>query len=94
MCVHAPTNQPPGLQVCKLRVWSEEDGSLFERLKVVARGYMDQIAGSCHDRFQALADEPGGKELLAWNVDAGRLVGMRRQDHPEVCFRESGVKGK
>ena len=55
---------------------------------------MDQIAGSCHDRFQALADEPGGKELLAWNVDAGRLVGMRRQDHPEVCFRESGVKGK
>ena len=78
LTVHIPA------QICKLRVWSEDGGGLFERLKDAARDLMAQIADHCDERFQTLATEPGGQELLGFHGDSSKLVGVKRQDHPEV----------
>mmetsp|Transcript_14218 Transcript_14218/g.30377 ORF Transcript_14218/g.30377 Transcript_14218/m.30377 type:complete len:1807 (+) Transcript_14218:1506-6926(+) len=76
-------------KVCKLRIWSDNDGALFERLKDVARSLLAEIAHHCEKRFSALKTEPGGAALLSFRSlcdppSNDGLVGARRQDHPEV----------
>lgn len=73
--------------MCKLRIWADNDGLLFERLKRAARSFLAAIADLCEKRFIALGAEPGGQELLMFCPDptsTNGLVVPRRQDHPEV----------
>jgi hypothetical protein len=76
-------------KVCKARIWEDDGGLLFERLRVVARNLMDEIALLCDERFESLCVQPGGASLTAFfatpesafPLAAGHIL---RQDHDEV----------
>ena len=51
------------IQVSKASIW-RDDPTLFSRLQTAARSEMDKVAQLCHRRFEIMADEPGGKELI------------------------------
>jgi hypothetical protein len=79
-------------KVCRVRLWSENDGELFDKLKAAVQLYMHDIARLCDDRFQSLCGEPGGEELIAFYAVSNEgacnsLIGghIRRQDCNEVC---------
>jgi hypothetical protein len=76
-------------KVCKLRIWEDDGGFLFERLRSVARNFMNDIALLCDSRFESLCAQQGGAELIAFFASpessiplaAGHIL---RQDHDEV----------
>jgi hypothetical protein len=58
-------------KVCRAQIWKSHHGELFERLKGVARGFMDQIAKMCDERFEQIVKEPEGSKLAvlpSWPV--------------------------
>jgi hypothetical protein len=75
------------LQVCKICVWTRNDGELFKQLKDKAQSLMTNLADLCDVRYQRLLDEIGGLELLSFRTDPKDMAGLvpiRRQDHPQV----------
>ena len=52
-------------KVIKTRMWADDyDESLFSRLQLMAKDYMDKISEMCDIRFEELSQEPGGYELI------------------------------
>ena len=46
-------------------MWADDyDESLFSRLQLMAKDYMDKISEMCDIRFEELSQEPGGYELI------------------------------
>jgi hypothetical protein len=81
-----------GVQVCKLCVWTRNEGALFKKLQDEARGLMSSLANLCDERYQSLVAETGGSALLAFRTDPKNmdgLIAIRRQDHPEVLRKNS-----
>ncbi len=75
------------MQVCKLCIWTRNDGELFKQLKDKAQSLMTNLADLCDERYQKLLAETGGLELLSFRKDPkdmDGLISIRRQDHPEV----------
>jgi hypothetical protein len=53
------------LKICKAQIWKSGDGVLFQRLKDIARMFMEVIADKCDERYDAMVREPGGVDLIA-----------------------------
>jgi hypothetical protein len=73
--------------VLRARIWLEDGGALFERLKAAAQEFMEDIAQLCDKRFSELRMEASGEQLLTFQVEQERLAAgyICRQDHDEVC---------
>jgi hypothetical protein len=76
-------------KVCKARIWEDDGGLLFKRLRDVACKFMADISRLCDDRFELLCMEPGGASLTAFfatpETSVPLVVGhILRQDHEEV----------
>jgi hypothetical protein len=50
-------------KVCAAQIWKGRHGELFERLKDIARGFMDQISNMCNERYEQIVHEPEGRNL-------------------------------
>jgi hypothetical protein len=53
-------------RLIKARIWLE-DRSLFSKVKIIAKGFMDELSVLCQRRYEALYHEPRGQELLEFN---------------------------
>jgi len=55
-------------QVCKVRLWKDNNGRLFSELKVLVQVFMDKIAKLCDKRYEELSAHPMGADMLAWPI--------------------------
>lgn len=61
-------------RVLRARIWADRGQNMFRRLQAIACEFMDKIAPLCDSRFEALCAEPGGRELLAFGLEAVGLA--------------------
>ena len=52
-------------RVSKARLWSDDGGDLFRRLQAAVEGYMGEMAGLCHARYEEMLLEAEGGALVA-----------------------------
>jgi hypothetical protein len=52
-------------RVSKARLWGDDGEGLFRRLQAAVEGYMGEMAGLCHARYEELLLEAEGAALVA-----------------------------
>ena len=59
LCARART------QICKIRLWRDDDQALFERLRLLTADLMLDLAARCNARYRQLRAQPFADALLA-----------------------------
>eukprot|EP00291_Cryptomonas_curvata_P027473 CAMPEP_0172208936 /NCGR_PEP_ID=MMETSP1050-20130122/34795_1 /TAXON_ID=233186 /ORGANISM="Cryptomonas curvata, Strain CCAP979/52" /LENGTH=560 /DNA_ID=CAMNT_0012888675 /DNA_START=1 /DNA_END=1683 /DNA_ORIENTATION=- len=76
-------------KVAKVKLWRDDEGVLFERLKVLTQDLMAEIADLCDARYASLCYEAMGQELVAYSdvFDLGSKVCsiLDSSAHEQLC---------
>jgi hypothetical protein len=54
-------------KVVKVKLWRDDEGILFEKLKLLMHDLMAELADLCNARYSSLCYETKGQELLAYS---------------------------
>jgi hypothetical protein len=83
-------------KVAKVKLWRDDEGVLFERLKLCTQDLMTEIANLCNDRYSRLCCEVMGKELVAYSdvFDLGSKVCSILEPSAQALHRSAPTLNK